>query len=104
MGWGPGLAEFDAQVPGKIFTMLAAEKPILALVPEGETATIARRSGLGLIAPADDPAAIADHLVGLWDAKIEGRSIVTPARDYIDRFSEEKMGERVRQLLDAVRR
>ena len=99
----PGGA-YNAQIPGKVFCFLAAERPILALVPEGETATIVRGSGLGLIAPPDDAPTIADRLVDLWDAKVSGRSTVAPVRSYISRFSEENMGDQLRQLLDTVRR
>jgi len=80
-------ARYRAQVPGKVFQFLAAGKPIPALVPEGETATIVRRSGLELIAPLDDAPTIASRLVDLWDAKVSGRPIVTPAHDYVRRFS-----------------
>jgi len=94
--------EHDSQIPGKLFHFLATERPILALVPEGETAAILRQSGLGLIAPPDDPAAIADQLVKLWDAKTKGEGIVTPKQDYISRFSEENMGIQLAGLLDEI--
>jgi len=94
--------EHDTQIPGKLFHFLAAERPILALVRDGETAAILRNSGLGLIAPPDDPAAVAEHLVRLWDAKLAGESLVNPARAYIGRFSEENMGDQVNRLLNAV--
>jgi glycosyltransferase involved in cell wall biosynthesis len=96
-------AEFGAQIPGKVFQYFALQKPILALVSEGETAEIVRRSGLGLIAPPDEVNAIADHLVGLWDAKADGRSIVTPVPGYIGQFSEGSMAEQLSRLLNTVR-
>ena len=96
-------ARFAAQIPGKLFQYFAIRKPILALAPEGETTEIVRRSGLGLIAPPDAPHEIADRLVDLWDAKTDGRTLVTPTHSYIDQFSEANMGLRVAAFLDGLR-
>jgi len=93
---------FASQIPGKLFQYFAMKKPILTLAPEGETAEIVRRSGLGLVAPPDAPHEIADRLVDLWDAKTDGRSLVTPAHSYIDQFSEANMGLRVAAFLDEL--
>jgi glycosyltransferase involved in cell wall biosynthesis len=93
---------YRSVVPGKLFGLLAAEKPILAILPEGEAATIVRESGLGLLAPPGDERAIADHLVHLWDSKVSGESLMVPVRSHISRFSQENMGQQLQRLFDSI--
>jgi glycosyltransferase involved in cell wall biosynthesis len=50
------------QVPSKLFEMLLCQRPILALVDEGETAQIIRRFGLGVVANPRDPESIAEAI------------------------------------------
>ncbi|MFZ0736563.1 MAG: glycosyltransferase family 4 protein [Candidatus Acidiferrales bacterium] len=47
-------------VPSKLFSILAAGRPVLAIAPEGcDASRIVRESGSGLAADPDDPAAVA---------------------------------------------
>lgn len=47
-------------VPSKLFSTLAAGRPILALAPEGsDTARVVRRLGCGVVVDPDDPTAVA---------------------------------------------
>src|SRR5262245_18040572 len=51
-------------IPGKLFEYLAAERPILAAVPEGGAAArLIEETGAGLVAPEDDADAIHGALV-----------------------------------------
>jgi hypothetical protein len=93
---------YSGVIPGKLFDLLAAERPILAIVPKGESATIVSESGLGLLATPCDELAIADRLVDLWDSKVRGESIVVPVRSYISRFSQENMGRQLQRLFDST--
>jgi glycosyltransferase involved in cell wall biosynthesis len=52
-------------IPAKTYEYLAASKPILALAGEGETATLVRASGRGVVVPPDDEAAIQRALLEL---------------------------------------
>jgi putative colanic acid biosynthesis glycosyltransferase WcaI len=46
--------------PSKLYPILAAGRPVLAVAPEGcDIARIARRTGSGVVADPDDPAAVA---------------------------------------------
>ncbi|MDX6465474.1 MAG: hypothetical protein QOI27_514, partial [Gaiellaceae bacterium] len=65
---------------GKVFEYLAAERPILALVPpDGAAAQLIRDTDAGVVAPPDDVAAIRDALLQLharWrDGKLEGKPL-----------------------------
>jgi colanic acid biosynthesis glycosyl transferase WcaI len=47
-------------VPSKLYPILAAGRPVLALAPdESDVARVIRRSGCGIVADPDDPAAVA---------------------------------------------
>jgi glycosyltransferase involved in cell wall biosynthesis len=47
-------------VPSKLYTTLAAGRPILALAPEtSDVARVVRRTGCGVVADPDDPSALA---------------------------------------------
>ena len=53
---------------GKVFEYLAAERPILAVVPpDGAAAELVRRTGAGVVVPTEDPGAIRAGLQELYD-------------------------------------
>ncbi len=53
-------------VPSKLYPILAAGRPVLAVAPEEtDVARIVRRSGCGVTADPDDPAAVADAVRAL---------------------------------------
>lgn len=90
---------YDMQIPGKLFQYLGAGRPILVLAHESEAAEIARRSGLGRIAPPDDPSAIATALQEYWDDRHSLEARYAPDRDYIQRFSCDAMLDRLESIL-----
>jgi colanic acid biosynthesis glycosyl transferase WcaI len=50
-------------VPSKLYPILAAGRPVLAVAPEAsDVARIARRTGSGVVADPDDPAAVAQAI------------------------------------------
>jgi len=59
-------------VPGKLYEYLGAERPILALVPESEAATLVRELGCGIVVGPTDTEAIASALLDLHAAKQSG--------------------------------
>ncbi len=65
-------ARYAGLVPGKFYEYLGAERPILALVPESEAATLVRELRCGVVAGPADPEAIASALVDLHAAKQSG--------------------------------
>ena len=53
-------------VPSKLYSTLAAGRPILALAPEGsDVARVVRRTGCGVVVDPDDPRALADAVRAL---------------------------------------
>jgi glycosyltransferase involved in cell wall biosynthesis len=85
-----------------VFEYLAAERPILALVPpEGAAAQLIRDTGAGVVAPPDDVAAIRDALLEVharWrDGKLDGAPLSAEWREKLSRAS------RVEELADVLR-
>jgi glycosyltransferase involved in cell wall biosynthesis len=53
-------------VPSKVYPILAAKRPVLALAPaESDVARVIRRSGCGVVVNPDDPASLAATVRGL---------------------------------------
>ena len=92
-------------VSGKVFEYLAAERPILALVPpEGDAATLLRETGSAWIADPDDEAAIAAAIaesVAAWEGgRLEERRLTPEWRERLDRRT--RAGELAALLREAV--
>jgi glycosyltransferase involved in cell wall biosynthesis len=87
---------------GKIFEYLAAERPILAVVPpDGAAAQLVRDTGAGVVAPSDDVDAIREALLDLhrrWQAgSLDGTPLSPEWRARLSR------GARVEELADVLR-
>jgi glycosyltransferase involved in cell wall biosynthesis len=87
---------------GKVFEYLAAERPILALVPpDGAAAQLIRDTGAGIVAAPDDVAGIRDALLEVharWrDGKLEGTPLSAEWQERLSRAS------RVEDLADVLR-
>ena len=86
---------------GKVFEYLAAERPILAVVPpDGAAAALIRETGTGVVCPPDDVDAIRAGLESLherWRAgSLDGMPLAEEHRERLDRRA------RVRELADLV--
>jgi glycosyltransferase involved in cell wall biosynthesis len=86
---------------GKVFEYLAAERPILAVVPpDGAAAGLIREVGNGVVAAPEDVPAIRDALRGLverWQAgSLNGSPLAEDVRERFDRRS------RVREYADLL--
>jgi glycosyltransferase involved in cell wall biosynthesis len=88
---------------GKVFEYLAAERPILALVPpDGAAAELLRETGAGTVVAPDDVAGIRDALVELharWRAgELDGTPLSPAWREQLSR------AQRVEELADVLHR
>jgi len=87
---------------GKVFEYLAAERPVLAVVPpDGAAAQLIRDTGAGVVAAPDDVAGIRDALAelhGRWRAgRLEGTPLSPEWRERLSRAA------RVEDLADLLR-
>ena len=93
---------FRGLIPGKLYEYMGAGRPILALVPESESADIVRDLGWGEVVPPDDPPAIASALVRLLEHKRSGGlSSVYPCRGR-ERFERPEQARALAALLDEI--
>jgi glycosyltransferase involved in cell wall biosynthesis len=90
---------------GKVFEYLAAERPVLAVVPEdGAAAELIRNTGAGVVAGPEDVPAIRDALVALhaqWrDGKLDGTPLSPQWRDKLSRAARvEELAELLESLV-----
>src|SRR5581483_2923536 len=91
---------------GKVFEYLAAERPILAVVPpDGAAADLIRETGAGIVVPPDDVEAIARELAALRDAWQAGSLDGTPLRaEWRRRLSRRARVEELADLLQGLAR
>src|SRR3954470_9332798 len=78
---------------GKVFEYLAAERPILAVVPpDGAAARLIRETGAGIVVAPEDIAGIRDALIGLHRRWKAGGLAGTP----LDAATKERLSRRTR--------
>ena len=88
---------------GKIFDYLAAARPILCLAPEGNVAAeLVRESRSGVVAPPDDPPAIAEALVALWRDWKDGRVLPERRPEVVARYEADVQAQRYAAMLDEL--
>jgi glycosyltransferase involved in cell wall biosynthesis len=87
-------------VTGKLFEYLALRRPILALAPDGAAADIVREAGGGFVVDPDDPGAIADQIVSIYDAVSSGAQMPLPDERVVARFDRRRQAETVARLLN----
>ncbi len=81
-----GLAR--SSVPSKVYSILAAGRPVVASVDEGtEVARVVEKAGAGLAVPPDDPEAFAAALTALLDDPARARAIGAAGRAFVERWA-----------------
>ena len=89
---------------GKVFEYLAAERPVLAVVPpDGAAAQLVRDTGAGVVAAPEDVDAIRDALVELHAQWRAGRLDGTPlSQEWRDKLSRATRVEELAELLKGL--
>ncbi len=89
---------------GKVFEYLAAERPILAVVPpDGAAAELLRETGAGVVVAPDDVDGIERELSALRDAWQSGDLVATPLDDeWRRKLSRRTRVEELARLLDEL--
>jgi glycosyltransferase involved in cell wall biosynthesis len=89
---------------GKVFEYLAAERPILAVVPpDGAAADLLRATGAGVVVAPDDVAGMREALVGLQASFRAGTLDGTPLSDeWRERLSRRARVEELAELLRSL--
>jgi glycosyltransferase involved in cell wall biosynthesis len=89
---------------GKVFEYLAAERPVLAVVPpDGAAAKLVRETGAGLVAGPDDVPGIRDALLELHSRWRDGGLNGTPLTpEWRDKLSRASRVEELAELLESL--
>ncbi|MEM1209155.1 MAG: glycosyltransferase [Planctomycetota bacterium] len=89
-------------VPGKLYEYLAAGRPILGALPEGDARDWLVDSGMGEAAHPTDPAALVDALVRLDEGLRRGRYDGGPDAAWLERFDRRRLTGALAALLDTL--
>ena len=90
-------------VPSKLYSILAAGRPILALAPEGsDAARVVRRIGCGVVVDPDDPAALAAVVQELAHDRERLASMGELALQAAGDFARDKELQLFRQIIEDV--
>jgi glycosyltransferase involved in cell wall biosynthesis len=91
-------ASMRSVATNKLFEYLAAKRPVLVLGEGSEAARIVRETGAGIVAPGDDPAAVATALERLLAGEIR------PHDGDLDRYAWPALVERWEREIEAASR
>jgi colanic acid biosynthesis glycosyl transferase WcaI len=81
-----GLAR--SSVPSKLYTILAAGRPVVASVDPGtEVARTVAAAGAGVAVPPDDAERFTKALVSLIEAPVEAREMGAAGRRFVERWA-----------------
>lgn len=89
-------------VPGKVFEYLGAERPIIALAPEGAIADLMRETKSGIVAPNQDVAAIQAAFVECYANFIYHKKQFQPDREAIRNYDRREITHNLAVLLDNI--
>jgi glycosyltransferase involved in cell wall biosynthesis len=90
-------------ISGKIYEYLAAQKPILAVVPEtGGDAWLIRQTNAGLVTGTTDPNKIAHAIKHYWQFWKQNKLVSPVTPDQLDRFSRRNLTRQLAELFDQV--
>jgi glycosyltransferase involved in cell wall biosynthesis len=89
-------------VPGKTYEYLAAARPILAAVPEGDARDLLLASGAAKVCAPSDVTAMVTALEGELERWRSGRPAQCPSEALLARFSRARLAEDLATVLDHV--
>jgi glycosyltransferase involved in cell wall biosynthesis len=86
-------------VPSKLYSYMNSGRPIVAIVTDGDAATMLDEVGVGTVIRSPEPAVIAEQLISFLAAVKSGTIELHPDRARIERYSWDSLGERLSALL-----
>ena len=92
----------DEIVPGKVFEYIGAQRPIIALAPEGAIAGILRETRSGLVAPNQDIRAIQAAFIECYDNFLYHKPNFEQDREAVKQYDRREITRQLAALLDAL--
>ncbi|HEY9687316.1 MAG TPA: glycosyltransferase family 4 protein [Coleofasciculaceae cyanobacterium] len=97
------LGIFGQVLPNKLFDYLAAGRPILAGVPEGEVSRVLEESGAGLCVEPENVQAMAEKILWFYHNQSEGQKMGVRGQHYVSRkFHRNQLVENFLELFPRV--
>ena len=92
----------DEIVPGKVFEYIGADRPIIALAPEGAIATLLRETRSGIVAPNQDIIAIQAAFIECYNNFLYHNRKFGQDREAVKRYDRREITRQLAALLDVV--
>lgn len=91
----------DYILTGKIFEYLASNKPILALVPEGEAANLIRETKAGIVVDPENTEEIKKSIVNFYSKYKQGCLKIDSDINKIEKFDREKLTGNLTKIMES---
>jgi len=92
----------DEIVPGKVFEYLGAQRPIIALAPEGAVASLMRETRSGFVASNQDIAAIQAAFIECFDNFLYHKKKFDQDREAVRRYDRKEITRQLAAVLDSL--
>ncbi len=92
----------DEIVPGKVFEYIGADRPIIALAPEGAIASLLRETRSGIVAHNQDIVAIQAAFIECYNNFLYHNRKFEQDREAVKRYDRREITRQLATLLDAV--
>ncbi len=89
-------------VPGKVFEYLGAQRPILALAPEGAVADLIRETNAGFVAPNQEISAIKSAFLECYRNFLYHKPAIEPKMNVVQKYERREITRHLAALLDSV--
>jgi colanic acid biosynthesis glycosyl transferase WcaI len=93
---------FTEVIPSKIFEAMAMGLPVLIAAPAGEATEIVADEGAGLLAPPEDPAALAEAIKALRSEPVKRQELAENSLGAAPRYSRRKQAEEMIEVFAAA--
>jgi hypothetical protein len=98
--------KYRGLIPGKLFEYIGARRPILAIAPEGEAASIIQKENRGEVVSHGSPGKVADILTRLYDlflaGKLDEAYSLNELASYSRREGADALDKVMREMIDAA--
>ena len=92
----------DEIVPGKVFEYIGAQRPIIALAPEGAIAELMRETHSGFVAPNQDIRAIQAAFIECYENFLYHKKSFEQDREAVKPYDRREITRQLAALLDAL--
>lgn len=98
----PGKDHYKSYIPAKLFSYLAYKKPVLAIIPDGETKKILDKSNYGYFANPNSIEEIKNQILNLYNLWKENKLNPRPNTEYIKQFHRRNLTKQLVDIFEEV--